>query len=191
MQLKTPKWRISVLLVMVLIPLAVVAGEDQHGTNTFINGRELTLMQLRVISAVYHASVPPGRYWYDTRSGAWGREGSETAGFIYPGYDFGPLAVNASNGDTEVYINGRELNQQEVVGLQRIFGVIYKGHWWVDGATGNYGLEGYLMPLGNIVAMSRARAIGPALPCGKLACAGIAGGASYNSWDGHVLTPPN
>jgi hypothetical protein len=136
---------------------APVAREE---TGVFINGRELNPQQMVALTATYHYAPPRGRFWYDTVSGAWGVEGHETLGFILPGYDFGPIATDASAGNTGVFINGREINMVEAAGLQRTFGAVYQGHWWLDGRTGNYGIEGNPAPLGNILAALRAQGRG-------------------------------
>jgi hypothetical protein len=126
----------------------------------FINGRELNEQQVMALAATYRYAPPRGRFWYDTVSGAWGVEGHETVGFILPGYDLGPLAETASAGNTGVFINGREINMIEAAGLQRTFGAVYQGHWWLDGRTGNYGVEGNPVPMGNILAALRAQGRG-------------------------------
>ena len=121
-------------------------------TGIVINGIELTDRQVLMVASLYGYPPPSGRYWYDSRSGAWGREGAGTAGFILPGHNFGYLARNASNGNTGVIINGRELNVSEAVALQRVFGAVYRGRWWLDGSTGYWGAEGNPRPLGNILS---------------------------------------
>ena len=131
-----------------------------RSTGVFINGRELTADQAMAIAQTYGYAPVRGRYWYDTVSGAWGTEGREAAGFLLPGYNFGPLAANASNGNTGVFINGREINTVEAVRIQQTFGSVYRGRWWLDGRTGNYGIEGNPMPVGNIVAALRAQRSG-------------------------------
>jgi hypothetical protein len=132
----------------------------REGTGVIINGRELTPQRMVALTATYHYAPPRGRFWYDAVSGAWGVEGRETIGFILPGYDLGPLAADASAGNTGVFINGREINMVEAAGLQRTFGAVYQGRWWIDGRTGNYGIEGNAMPLGNILAALRAQGRG-------------------------------
>jgi len=129
-------------------------------TGVVINGRELSPQQMVFLTSTYRYAPPRGRYWYDTISGAWGVEGRETYGFILPGYDLGPIATDASAGDTGVFINGREINTAEALGLQRTFGAVYQGHWWLDGRTGNFGVEGNPMPMGNLIEMLHAKGRG-------------------------------
>jgi len=129
-------------------------------TGVVINGRELSPQQMVLLTSTYRYAPPRGRYWYDTASGAWGVEGRETYGFILPGHDLGPLAADASAGNTGVFINGREINTVEALGLQRTFGAVYPGHWWLDGRTGNFGLKGNPMPMGNVIEMLRAKGRG-------------------------------
>lgn len=119
-------------------------------TGIFVNERELTPQQVAEIKAAYMFVAPPGHYWYDSRSGLWGLMGHEAAGFLRPGHDFGPLSPNPSNGTTGVFINGREINMAEAMYVQQMFGAVYRGHWWLDGATGNLGLEGNPTPLANV-----------------------------------------
>ncbi len=141
-------------------PTQPAAPAANAGTGVFINGRELSAQQVMALAATYRYAPPRGRFWYDTVSGAWGAEGHETVGFILPGYDLGPLAENASAGNTGVFINGREITMVEAAGLQRTFGAVYQGRWWLDGRTGNFGLEGNPMPMGNILAALRAQGRG-------------------------------
>jgi len=70
-----------------------------------INGRALTEQQITAFEELYGAKPLPGNYWYDPISGLYGVVGFPAFGFMYPGHDFGPLAQNASKGDTEVIIN--------------------------------------------------------------------------------------
>jgi hypothetical protein len=131
--------------------------QTSRGTGVFINQREITQQQLAAIKQMYGQATPPGRYWYDPRSGLYGKWGFEAAGYIRPGHDFGPLPANASNGNTGVIINGREINMTEAVFFQRIFGAVYKGRWWLDGQTGNVGQEGNPTPVANVVAALQAQ----------------------------------
>jgi hypothetical protein len=89
----------------------------------------------------YGVSVPPGRYWYDPMSGVWGLEGGPGAGQIHPNLLLGgPLRQDASSGNTDVFVNGRELHRLDVQALQRCTTVI-PGRYWVL-ANGIGGVEG-------------------------------------------------
>jgi len=129
------------------------AGTSQKSPSTgiLINGRLVSAEQLGELKAIYGAVPPPGRYWYDARSGLYGLWGREAAGVIRPGHNFGRVPAHASNGNTRVFINGRELNLIEALYFQQVFGAIYQGRWWLDGTNGNLGLEGSPMPIANFV----------------------------------------
>jgi len=129
--------------------------ERQVGTGIFVNQRELSSEQVEQLRQTYGAVAPKGRYWYDAKSGLFGYWGFEAAGYLRPGHDFGPLAASASRGNTGVFLNGREINLTEAGYFQRIFGVVYRGRYWLDGQTGNLGVEGNPTPIVNLVAAVR------------------------------------
>lgn len=129
-------FRKAILLGSALAALWMPLLAIGQGGRISINGHELTPSQINTIRTLYQYLPPPGRYWYDSRSGAWGVEGHETLGFIVPGLDLGPLAADASNGNTGVFINGREINLVEALRIQATFGAVNRGHWWLDGRTG-------------------------------------------------------
>jgi hypothetical protein len=150
----------SIRVIRVLIVAALlacfVAPRASAGTGVFVNGRELTRGQVAQLLLTYGSVAPPGHFWYDSRSGLWGLEGREPLGFLLPGYNFGPLSPDASGGNTGVYINGRQINIAEAAYLQRVLGAVYQGRWWLDGRTGNFGMEGNPLPVGNMLAAIRA-----------------------------------
>src|SRR5262245_8536696 len=75
------------------------------------NGGQLADEQLGALEQAYGVRIADGAYWYDTRCGAWGWQGGPCAGLIHPGLNLGgPLRSDASNGNTGVFINGRQLH---------------------------------------------------------------------------------
>ena len=97
---------------------------------------------LQALEVNYQTHVEDGSYWYDAMSGAWGVEGGPTAGFIVPGLALpGPMPADISGGGTGIYIKGREIHPLDHAGLQQLFGVTYRGHYWLD-ANGNLGPVG-------------------------------------------------
>ncbi len=143
-------------------PAQTVAGNravtSEQETGVFINERQLTPQQVAALVQIYRYPPPRGHFWYDSRSGLYGLWGHEAAGFIHPGHDFGRLPANASNGNTGVLINGRELNMTEALYCQQIFGAVYRGSWWLDGSSGNLGVEGNPVPIANLwIALQQAQ----------------------------------
>jgi hypothetical protein len=116
-----------------------------------INGVQLNDAELQAVEQRYRVRLQDGSYWYDRRSGAWGYRGGPTVGAAPPGLDLGgPLAADASNGNTGVFVNGRQLHLQEVLQLQQLLPMVLPGRYWLD-AAGNFGYEGGF-PLGNVCA---------------------------------------
>jgi hypothetical protein len=107
-----------------------------------VNGERLVDAALRELESRFRATVPDGSYWYDKVSGAWGLQGGPAQGLTLPGLEIGgPLRADASNGNTGVFVNGRELHMLDVLGLQQIAGAVAPGRYWID-AQGNGGYEG-------------------------------------------------
>ncbi|KAK7264349.1 hypothetical protein RJT34_31956 [Clitoria ternatea] len=82
-----------------------------------VNGEPLDRDQLM---SLLNCSDPPkglkpGFYWYDKASGFWGKEGQRPCQIISPDLEIGgPLQKNASDGKTNVTINGREITKEEL-----------------------------------------------------------------------------
>ena len=120
-----------------------------------INGTRLSNEQVNSLEQAYRVKIQDGTYWYDKECGAWGLRGGPTAGFILPNLDLGgPLSADASNGNTGVFVNGRQLHTYDVLALQQLLGPIAPGRYWLD-AQGNVGIEGGPM-LFNIVRLANA-----------------------------------
>jgi hypothetical protein len=153
-----PRNIIAVALAMTLTTLTQLPLSAQQ-RNVVVNRVGLSAAQISGFEQRWNVKVQDGKYWYDKVSGAWGVDGGPTAGWIMPGLDLGgPLPADASNGNTGVFINGRELHQQDVIALMRITPV-YQGRWWVDG-RGTFGMEGG-PALGNLWLMAQQRGMRP------------------------------
>ncbi len=117
--------------------------EAQHSPSRYvvINGVQLSNEQVIALEQMYRVTIQDGAYWYDHFCGAWGVQGGPVMGVIQPGLNIGgPLRHDASNGNTGVFINGRQLHLMDVLGLQQL-GPVLPGRYWVD-AQGNVGFEG-------------------------------------------------
>ena len=126
-------------------------------TGVYVNGRQLSLQETQQHQAIYNAPVQPGQYWYDPTSGLYGFWGREATGYIRTGHAYGRAPTHASNGNTGIYLNGRHLNTVELTRWQALFRqVIQPGNYWLDGNTGNVGVEGNPTPTGNVRAAIQA-----------------------------------
>jgi hypothetical protein len=137
--------------------LAHVSGQDQAtGPVSQVIVNEVTVPQgtVQALEQQYRMRIKNGDYWYDRISGAWGYHGGPCMGQIRPFLELGgPLKPSASNGNTGIFINGRELHYLDVRGLQQIT-VVIPGRYRCD-ARGNIGFEGG-PPLANLGALANA-----------------------------------
>jgi hypothetical protein len=109
----------------------------------FVNDEKLDSATINLLETAYQVKIKPGRYWYDPYSGAWGMEGKATSGIMLANLNLGgKLKVNASNGNTGVFVNGRELPKDEFIVIQTLLNeYIAPGYYWLD-AFGNTGMVG-------------------------------------------------
>src|SRR5580765_2111402 len=97
-----------------VLAIGIVHAADAP-SGVVVNGQALPAATVRTLEQAYRVPIAPGRYWYDAVSGAWGLEGGPIAGQMMPGLRLGgPLAADASRGNSRVFINGRELMVGEV-----------------------------------------------------------------------------
>ena len=148
----------TLLLVTILAAGASRLPAQADPTQTVINGKAMTAEQRAEFTRVYGTRPLGGNFWYDPASGLWGVVGREAFGVLQPGLPYGPVSATASAGNTGVFINGRQINMTEALYIKSLLGSVLPGRWWLDGRSGNFGVEGSQMPAGNLFAIARAAA---------------------------------
>ena len=117
---------------------------SQFSHSITFNGRALNAMEqatLQQLEMMLGFQLPSGAYWYDPTCGAIGLWGQPPTGYLPPGLQLGgAVPVNASEGGTGIYINGREIHPIERQQLLMLLGAAESGHYFFD-SSGNWGLE--------------------------------------------------
>ncbi|KAL1801864.1 hypothetical protein ACET3Z_030511 [Daucus carota] len=88
--------------------------------------------------------LKPRKYWYDKQSGLWGMEGEKPCQIITPQLAVGdPIMKNASNGNTNILVNNREITKPELW-IMQFAGIRCEGqpHFWCT-ADGSFQEEGH------------------------------------------------
>ena len=133
-------------------------GSSGQKNQIIINGIVLSDAQVNEIEKTYNIKPRPGNYWYDPKSGLYGVVGYPAYSFMLAGHGFGKLDRKASNGNTGVIINGRELPQSEWVVWSQLLGYwIQPGSYWLD-QNGNAGYEGNPIPVVNLYVAAQRNA---------------------------------
>lgn len=129
--------------------------EVPYAEEITVNNDRITVDELDLLAELNDNVEPErGDYWYDTRSGLYGKIGGGALGVMQAGLNFAEMHGNVSNGDTGVFVNGREITRDELNYLQSVVGPLSPGRYWLD-ASGNAGVMGSDQALVNLYATGR------------------------------------
>ncbi|PIN19597.1 hypothetical protein CDL12_07722 [Handroanthus impetiginosus] len=119
----------------------------------FVNGKPLTSRELIMLLRGPHPpkKLKPGNYWYDKHTGFWGKQGQRPSQIISAHLNLGGfLEPHASNGNTLVYVNGREITKVELRVLRAVGVKCNRDtHFWIY-EDGSYLEEAGLPTRGSI-----------------------------------------
>ncbi len=139
-------------------PVASTQIKAETRVAVVVNDVKLTDAQISALEKKYSTTIAGGNYWYDVKTGAWGKIGGPTEGWLEANESIGGNMKANASGDakTGFFINGRELHPTDVKNIQALFAAYgvaaVPGSYWVD-ASGNFGLMGQTVTLGNLVQM--------------------------------------
>jgi hypothetical protein len=130
------------LITLFLSLLGAVFAFGQAHSQVYVNDTQISETDLQALEKHYQVKIRDGKYWYDPYSGWWGMKGKSPMGIMLPAMRLGgSLKPDASNGNTKIYINGREVTKDEKSEISKIIGQIAQvGRYWLD-AYGNMGYE--------------------------------------------------
>ncbi|CAM6049014.1 unnamed protein product [Sphagnum compactum] len=149
--------------------LQIMKAEKECPTNqpqpeqVWVNGACLSAEEMLTLRG---CSKPPkpGKYWYDSVTGFWGKDGCRPDRRISPTLKLGgPLMEKASKGNTQVYMNSRELGKIELTVLKMAGVHCLPGtHLWVA-EDGSYREEGQTRSKGSLWAHTAVKMLYPFL----------------------------
>ncbi|KAJ0435228.1 putative zinc-ribbon domain, plant, protein enhanced disease resistance 4 [Helianthus annuus] len=88
---------------------------DQGKVNVTVNGQPIPDRLVKKAEKLA-GTIQPGDYWYDSKAGFWGMMGGPCRGIIPPfieEFNY-PMPEKCADGNTNVFVNGRELHQRDL-----------------------------------------------------------------------------